>query len=78
MSDCLKVFNVKEYLEFCREKEQKLDRLMFDCWRKGLKHRDILDMALEIDSTITSEQVKEAFKEMFTRELSDKAVYLEK
>lgn len=57
-------------------KEQKLDKLCFECWRQGLKHRDILDKAKTIDERINSAEVKKAFKNMFKRELSEHAQYL--
>jgi hypothetical protein len=70
MSESLKVFNT----EFCNQ----LDRLMFDCWRQGLKHRDILEKAQELRANLTSEEVKEAFSRMFHRELSPNAKYLKR
>ncbi|MDK9790660.1 hypothetical protein [Vibrio sp. D431a] len=66
--------------EFVNENQlsklSEMDRLMFDCWRKGLKRRDILDLAKEIESSTTEEDVSLYFKAMFDRELSPKSKYL--
>lgn len=55
---------------------EKMDELMFKCWRKGLKRKEILPLAQEICSNTTDEDVSIYFKHMFERELSDKAKYL--
>lgn len=55
---------------------QKMDELMFESWRKGLKRKDILPLAQEICLNTTDEDVSIYFKHMFERELSDNAKYL--
>lgn len=51
-------------------KLRKMDRLMFDCWRSGYKRTKILELAQQIESNITSDDITIFFKDMFTRELS--------
>lgn len=60
------------------ELEKKMDKLMFDCWRKGYKRAKILELAQQIESNTTSDCVQIYFKRMFMRELSDKAIYLKR
>lgn len=60
------------------EKLQRMDRLMFDCWRAGFKRNKILERALEIESSTTEADIEIYFKNMFTRELSPDSIYLKK
>ncbi|AAQ64382.1 hypothetical protein KVP40.0312 [Vibrio phage KVP40] len=60
------------------EKLKRMDRLMFDCWRAGYKRGKILERALEIESSTTSDDIEIYFKNMFTRELSPDSIYLKK
>lgn len=60
------------------EKLNKMDKLMFDCWRLGYKRIKILPLAQEIESSTTEDDVAIYFKNMFSRELSDKAIYLKR
>ncbi|AGN30361.1 hypothetical protein VPFG_00364 [Vibrio phage nt-1] len=58
------------------EKLKQMDRLMFDCWRAGYKRGKILELALSIESSTTSDDIEIYFKNMFTRELSSDSIYL--
>ncbi|WP_210498269.1 hypothetical protein [Vibrio crassostreae] len=58
------------------EKLNRMDRLMFDCWREGLKRKDILPLAQEIESGTSEADVGVYFRRMFRRELSNDAKYL--
>ncbi|CAM0065110.1 hypothetical protein VPHF86_0292 [Vibrio phage F86] len=58
------------------EKLKQMDRLMFDCWRKGYKRVKVLELAQQIESNITSDDVAIFFRKMFNRELSPDRIYL--
>lgn len=58
------------------EKLEKMDRLMFDCWRKGYKRDKIVELAQKIESQTTRDDVAIYFRNMFTRELSSDSIYL--
>ena len=55
---------------------EKMDKLMFECWRKGLKRKDILPLAQEICSSTSEQDVSAYFRHMFLRELSATPLYL--
>ncbi|WPH64760.1 hypothetical protein [Vibrio phage vB_VpaP_SJSY21] len=60
------------------DKLKEMDKLMFDSWRLGYKRSKILELAQAIEPSTTSNCVGVYFKNMFTRELSVSALYLEK
>ncbi|AUG88449.1 hypothetical protein PQC39_gp085 [Vibrio phage Vp_R1] len=60
------------------DKLKEMDKLMFDSWRLGYKRSKILELVQAIEPSTTSNCVGVYFKNMFTRELSDSAIYLEK
>ncbi|MFS1427245.1 hypothetical protein LMH73_008795 [Vibrio splendidus] len=60
------------------KKLNRMDKLMFDCWRLGYKRSKILPLAQEIESSTTEDDVGVYFRNMFVRELSSRAHYLVK
>ncbi|CAM0018230.1 hypothetical protein VPHD527_0377 [Vibrio phage D527] len=75
----MSLLETREYVHSNQvEKLKEMDKLMFDCWRKGYKRSKILELAQKIESNTTEDDVQIYFRNMFTRELSSDSIYLKK